>query len=157
MCFVASAMNPAARLCRPPPLMNTPISVSKMVLLAGLAKFARYLRLRATTQHSLLGVFALAFVADGLASVFGRATETEERPREFATTCAKKMLRVRSHFHENNSLFLRRERHKNFEVLQYHRTSSEATPLRSAVVAIEARGETAMCGLGHFPERGFQD
>ena len=95
----------------------------------GVSEVCALLAIRATTQHSLPGVFALACVADGLASVFGRATGTEERPREFATTCAKKMLRVRSHFHENNSLVLRRERHKIFEVLQYHRTSSEATPL----------------------------
>ncbi len=44
--------------------------------------------------------------------------EAENGPRDFVVSSAEKMLRVRSHFHENSSLILRRERHKTSEVLQ---------------------------------------
>ena len=67
------------------------------------------------------------------------------------------MLRMRSHFHENDALVLRQERHKTFEVLQHHRPSSEAAPLRAPVVAIKARGKIAVRWVGHFAERGFQN
>ena len=67
------------------------------------------------------------------------------------------MLRVWSHFRERSSLVLRRERHKIFEVLQHHRTSSAATPIRPPVVPIKARGKIAVRGLGHFAEWRFQN
>ncbi len=82
---------------------------------------------------------------------------TGEWPCDSAASRAEKLLRVRSHFRKSSALVLRRERHKTFEVLQHHRASSAATPIRPPVVAIKARGKIAVRRLGHLAERCFQN
>ena len=81
----------------------------------------------------------------------------EKRPAWFNKISDQKMLRPRSHFREKNSLVLRRERHITFEILQHHRASSEANPIRPRLVPIRNGCEIAACGLGHFQERRFQN
>ena len=84
-------------------------------------------------------------------------TKCPKHSVEFHHSADKKMLRGRSHFHENILLVLRPERHKTLEILQHHRASSEANPLRPPMVPIQAGGEIAARRLGHFPERCFQN
>ena len=79
------------------------------------------------------------------------------RPAEFDRNTGKKMLRMRSHFREKSSLVLRPERHRTFEILQHHRASSEANPIRPPMVPIKAGSEIATRRMGHFPERRFQN
>ena len=85
------------------------------------------------------------------------AAKAESGLRDCAASRAEKMLRMRSHFRGKGSLVLRRERHKTIEVLQHHRTSSAAAPIRPPVVSIQARCKIAVRWLGYFPERGFQN
>ena len=82
---------------------------------------------------------------------------TRKRPVEFYHSAGKKMLRMRSHFHEKTPLVLRREGHKTFEILQHHRASSEANPIRSPMVPIKVGGKIAARRLGHFPERRVEN
>ena len=82
---------------------------------------------------------------------------SRKRPIEFYRSAGKKMLRRRSHFRESIPLVLRPERHKTLEILQHHRASSEANPIRPRLVPIRNGCEIAACGLGHFQERRFQN
>ena len=87
---------------------------------------------------------------------FGR-TKRQDAPCGISHDAHEKMLRMRSHFHENTSLVLRPERHKTLEILQHRRASSEANPIRPPMVPIKAGCEIATRWLGHFPERCFQN
>lgn len=79
------------------------------------------------------------------------------RPAGFYGTALKKMLRGRSHFHEDTDLVLRPEKRKTREILQHHRPAGEEDSIRPKMVAREAGRQIAVRGMGHFPERGFQD
>ena len=75
----------------------------------------------------------------------------------FTTSRFQNWLRIRSRFPQEFAQVLRRERHKTLEILQHCWSSNTKTPLRPSVVPIEARCQTAMRRMGHFPERPFKN
>ena len=118
--------------------------------------------LRTGTQLHALGRAQSRFGEKPPAPQFAReilsaAPNAKMRPAEFYHDADEKMLRMRSHFREKSSLVLHRGRHKTFEVLQHHRASSEANPIRPPMVPIKAGREIATRRLGYFPERCFQN
>ena len=74
----------------------------------------------------------------------------------FTTSCFQNRLRIRSRFPQKFAQVLRRERHKNLEILQHRWSSNTKTPLRTSLVSIEAGRKIAMRRMGHLPKRPFK-